>query len=99
MLNHIAVDTFDAQKVEFLDTGKVVVVDSVVQFKVLLVDVANGMWETYAPGDCVLGVSVTQTSNTGCFFALGTYSNTVHLMNAKTWKLIALLDIELDINA
>lgn len=93
MINHIAVDTFDAQKVEFLDTGKVVVVDSVINFKVLMVDMVNGTWETYAPIDCVLGMSITQASNTGAFYALGTHSNTVHLMNAWTWKLIALLDI------
>jgi hypothetical protein len=81
-----------------LETGRVVVVDSVVCFRVLLVDVVNGTWETYAPADCVLGMSVTRASNTGAFYALGTHSNTVHLMNAMTWKLIALLDIELDVN-
>jgi WD40 repeat protein len=68
------------------------VYENPINFKVYFVDCNVGLRDTYSPSEYTLGVKTTKKSANDLFLAMGSFDQTVHLMNIKTCKLIAQLD-------
>jgi hypothetical protein len=99
LVSHFAVESYDLQDISWSkDNTAIVVIDSVLECKVLIYSPTGNLLATHEPYKFNLGIKTFNMSPNGHYLALGFYDQCVRLYNHISWQLIIDLQHERAIN-
>ncbi|KAI8988936.1 hypothetical protein BDB01DRAFT_783669 [Pilobolus umbonatus] len=100
LLERFEVDTVDMENMKWSPNSDYLCVWDNCLYNTLLVYRPDGYrCTTYSPYEEGLGIKSVSWSPNNQFIAMGTYDQTVHLLSAQTWQLIAVLNHSMVINS
>ena len=90
MLKHFETDTSDLADLAWSPNGRLLAVwDSVVEYKVVLYSLDGRFTSAYSAYDFALGIKSVTWSPSSQFLAIGSYDQTLRVLNNITWKTVA----------